>query len=93
MKLNLRGEYATSTGGGLSAFTGGAAGFGKVAGEKVMAATLTTDYSLWANVVSRLEFRYDHDLSNKSDGALFDTRAGAGAKNIMLVALNVIYKF
>jgi hypothetical protein len=92
LKLNLRGEYASSTGGILAGFTGGTSA-GPVRGEKVMAATLTTDYALWANVISRLEFRYDHDLSNKSDGALFDTRAGAAAKNMMTVALNVIYKF
>jgi hypothetical protein len=95
LKLNLRGEYATSTGGVLSAMTGGS-GFvgGASKGEKVLAATLTTDYALWANVVSRLELRWDHDCSNKTDGSLFDLRSGAVAsKNQVLVALNVIYKF
>ena len=93
LKLNLRGEYASSTTGFIMGFTGGAAGAGLPNGDKVMAATLTADYSLWANVISRVEARWDHDLSNKSDGSLFDTRAGGGAKNMMTLALIVIYKF
>ena len=58
-----------------------------------MAGTLTLDYALWANVISRLEVRCDRDLSQKTDGALFDLRSGGGAKLIQTVAFNVIYKF
>ena len=94
LKFNGRGEYASSTAGVISGFTGGPIGANVVGGkEKVMAATLDVDYNLWANVVSRLEVRWDHDLSKRNDGALFDTAAGNGAKNQYLVALNVIYKF
>ncbi len=95
LKFNLRGEYASSSNGILDAMSGGpVGGTGAAAsGNKVMAATLTTDYALWANVVSRLELRWDHDLSKASDGLMFDTKGGNGARNQMLVALNVIYKF
>ncbi len=94
LKLNFRGEYASSTGGTISGFTGGAfAASATSSHDQVMAATATVDYSLWANVISRLELRWDHDLSQKTDGSLFDTRAGGGAKNLYTLALNVIYKF
>jgi len=94
LKLNLRGEYATSTGGIISGFTGGAfAASATSSHDQVMAATLTADYALWANVISRLEIRWDHDLSQATDGSLFDTRGAGGAKNLTTLALNVIYKF
>ncbi|MCL5096319.1 MAG: porin [Candidatus Omnitrophica bacterium] len=52
--------------------------------------TLTADYALWANVISRVEFRWDHDLTGQSDGnAIF----GNGGRNAYSLALNVIYQF
>ena len=50
-----------------------------------LAVTGTIDYALWANVISRLEFRWDHDL--KSSGLV------AGMDNAYTLALNVIYNF
>jgi len=92
LKLNTRAEYATGT------IPGNSDPFGDF---QVFAATLTADYSLWANVLSRLELRWDHDLSQRSDGALFD---GSGRvfgetaflnsrKNLFTIALNLVYKF
>jgi hypothetical protein len=58
LKVNVRGEYATASAG---TWTVDKAGTGK--GEKFFGLTVTTDYSLWANVISRLEFRWDRDVS------------------------------
>jgi len=43
------------------------------------------DYSLWANVISRAEFRWDHDLNS--------AQSIAGMDNAYSLALNVIYNF
>ncbi len=77
LKLNNRFEYATS---GYGAFLPGRAE------DKVIGETLTLDYSLWANVVTRAEFRWDRAV----DGGVgpFD-----GQKNDLSVSANVIYKF
>ena len=78
LKANVREEYATSSGGY----------FGGGNDEKFFGSTLTLDYSLWANVVTRAEFRWDHAANGSA--AIF----GTGAKrNDYSLALNVIYKF
>ena len=78
LKANVREEWATSSGGY----------FGGGNDEKFFGSTLTLDYSLWANVVTRAEFRWDHAANGAS--AIF----GTGAKrNDYSLALNVIYKF
>jgi Putative beta-barrel porin-2, OmpL-like. bbp2 len=96
LKLNARGEYANGT--NPVTFTDPNI---VPSNLKVGAATFTADYSLWANVLSRLELRWDHDLSQRSDGALFDgsgTTFGETAplndrKNLFTIALNIVYKF
>ena len=50
-------------------------------------ATLTAQYDLWKNVISRAELRWDHAENNA-----FDVNGG-NAKNTYLAALNLIYKF
>jgi hypothetical protein len=50
-------------------------------------ATLTAQYDLWKNVISRLELRWDH-----SEARAFDVNGGL-AKNTYLAAANIIYKF
>lgn len=86
LKLNNRFEYATS---GYGAFlgNGGSARGGLAAdgADKVIGETLTLDYALWANVVTRAEFRWDRAV----DGApAFGTQ-----KNDFSLAANIIYKF
>ena len=74
--LNLRVEYDRA---------------GSGAGTEFLATTLTMDYKLWANVVSRLEYRWDHDL-NQLDGAA--ARVGsAGDNNSHSFVAQVAYKF
>jgi hypothetical protein len=63
--------------------------------RKVLAVTGTFEYDLWANVMSRLEVRWDHDAGGgwpAFGGTVPGT--GIGAKdNEVLIAANVIYKF
>jgi hypothetical protein len=54
--------------------------------NEVFGWTLTADYALWANVISRVEFRWDHDLANQQP-------FGVNDNNAFSLALNVIYKF
>jgi hypothetical protein len=95
LKLNTRGEYASATNPQFQDPP-----FGDF---KVAAVTFTADYALWANVLSRLELRWDHDCSQRGDGALFDgssnnfnTEGSNGVfdrKNLFTIALNFVYKF
>ncbi len=97
LTLNLRGEYADLNSG---AANGVANTFG-AQGTEILAGTLTADYALWANVITRLEYRIDHDLSanagrpaRPAQGVGAYTSVGTpGRNNAHLLALNVIYKF
>jgi hypothetical protein len=71
--------------------------------NKVLAVTGTLQYDLWANVISRLEIRWDHSMNGAdafggvgSPGENYATGAATGLpdkKNEVMVAANVIYKF
>ena len=78
LKMNNRFEYANS---GYGAFAT------TVARDKVIGLTTTLDYSLWANVVTRAEFRWDRSVS--SGGFI----ANNGKHNDFSILANVIYKF
>lgn len=61
--------------------------------NELLALTATADYALWENVITRLEFRWDRDLT---DQHLMSSGAGPFGyddNNNYLLALNVIYKF
>jgi len=81
LSYNLRAEYLDFPTGNdeVSVF------FSK--GEEV---TFTVEYDLWANVVSRAEFRWDHDEHSGLNGGTFNNNGTASA---FLFALNVVYKF
>ena len=92
LKFNNRIEYATVSGilatDSADSIDGGEGGTGGIPTNnrvKIIADTFTADYALWANVVTRLEFRWDH-------GANRNTTFG-GQRNDISVAANVIYKF
>lgn len=73
--LALRGEYVDGSQGG--AFNG----------EEI---TATLSYNLWANVVSRVEARWDHSEHS------FNNTSGTGFtpyENAIMLALNIVYKF
>jgi hypothetical protein len=82
-KLNLAGriEWAEGSDGSWSAN-----GFD----DQYLGLTFTVDYSLWANVISRVEFRWDQDLESGSKSFGVD---GNGQENAFQLALNVIYNF
>lgn len=85
--LNLRVEYNVA---GTPALVGPPAVAAGPATE-FLATTLTMDYKLWANVVSRVEYRWDHDL-NGANGAA--TRVGSqGNNNSHSFVAQIAYKF
>jgi hypothetical protein len=55
--------------------------------------TFTVDYALWANVVTRLEFRWDHYIAGAAKPYPFGGGPNDGDKNALSLALNVIYRF
>lgn len=81
LSLNLRGEYYDLAGNGYNSTTGYSLN-GK--GEEV---TATVAYNLWANVISRAEFRWDH----VDTGTAF-SNSGGDANNF-IAAVNLIYTF
>jgi hypothetical protein len=54
--LYVRGEYASSD-------TTNPAGANIIGGNKIFEVTTTLQYDLWKNVLSRLEFRWDHSAN------------------------------
>jgi hypothetical protein len=96
LSINGRGEYTHG-----SALVGpfGIPATGPDATDvKVFALTGTLQYDLWANVISRLEVRWDHSLDGTDHfggTAPFAGVAGTGAtkKNDVMIAANVVYKF
>ena len=76
LSFSLRGEYVDST--DLYFFGGNGRG------EEV---TATVAYNLWANVITRAEFRWDH----QEQGGQYS--ASENNENAFVLALNVIYKF
>jgi hypothetical protein len=82
LKLNNRVEYATSSGGVFLPVY--------VNDERVFALTSTLDYALFANVVTRIEGRWDTTVGS---GGAHKLRNFDGGKNTVSLLLNVIYKF
>jgi len=77
-KLNLRADYLQGTSGTFYATPNDRNELGSITGD--------LDYSLWENVLTRLEVRYDRALSG-------DHPFGTGREQALTVALNAIYKF
>jgi hypothetical protein len=106
--FHLRGEWADVTDGIATGgkFNTGPLSVGGIPSE-VLALTGTIQYDLWANVLTRLELRWDHALSGSPFGgtvagdkfvsgtgtAIVGNSKGADQKNAFLVAANIIYKF
>jgi hypothetical protein len=86
LKLNARAEYAEGTAGTwYSAF----AVPGTVADDNTLGAlTLTADYALWANVVTRGEIRWDRNLGG--DEIYHGTDLDSDA---LTLTANIVYKF
>jgi Putative beta-barrel porin-2, OmpL-like. bbp2 len=62
--------------------------------DRAMALTATAQYDLWKNVISRVEFRWDHSLSGQQVWGNPGTSVDGGSlHNEWLLAANLIYKF
>jgi len=107
-KLSIHGrlEYADLSAGTASAFqalpsAGGGPGSGAIGmPTAVLSTTATLQYDLWKNVLSRVEFRWDRDLSGVGAfGGSVAPFVHAGyiqsgtAENEFTLAANIIYKF
>ncbi|MPM94570.1 hypothetical protein SDC9_141716 [bioreactor metagenome] len=82
-KLTLfgRGEYAQAD----------TAGF--FLAEEVFSATATLQYDLWANVLSRLEFRWDHAADGSEPYGGRNPGDLGSKKNSFILLANLVYKF
>ncbi len=86
MKLAGRAEYTSASNGFWYTPTASSHN------AELLGLTGTVDYSLWKNVITRGEVRWDHSLtSDKPYGGTVD--APGGEKNVVTLALNVIYNF
>jgi hypothetical protein len=103
LKSNSRLDFGWGSNGALGGPTPNNGTFGYISAgsaNQLMSLTQTLDYSLWKNVVSRVEFRWDHCLTadhpfggtvalDSSTGT-----AGNGSKaNAETLTLNIIYLF
>jgi hypothetical protein len=84
-KFAFRGEYAKG-----SAGSWGAKPVGGSNDEEFFGLTATLDYNLWANVLTRLEFRWDKDLA---DGQPAFGGVDDPEENAYIIGVNVLYKF
>jgi hypothetical protein len=53
---------------------------------KAVEVTETIGYQLWKNVITRVEFRWDHDATDSNSYS-------TGLDNVFLLAANILYKF
>jgi predicted porin len=85
LKLNGRLDYGSAT-------TGWYAVQGGPGAHRIGSFTATADYSLWKNVISRAEFRWDHALDgSKPYGG--ETAGAPTQEQAVSLALNLIYQF
>ena len=91
-KFKLNGRIDWADGSNDSIYSPALTGNTK-ANDELLSATLTADYSLWANVITRAEFRWDHSLNSVAPFNSVGTGTVGDERNAMTVALNVIYKF
>jgi len=85
LKVNTRVDYVD---GGTGGIVGG--------GVEALGTTVTADYALWENVLTRAEVRWDHILDHGAapSAALSGAApATAGASDAWLFAINVLYRF
>ena len=89
LSLNVRGEFLDDSSDTI--FDASEAGLSRA---KIWSATADAQYDLWKNVVTRVEFRWDHGDNGQFFGANSSTTAtGASRRNAYLLAAQVIYKF
>ena len=87
LSFHLRGEYLKDSAGVLF----GTPAFGQPT-DQVLDLTLTAQYDLWKNVITRVEFRYDRSLN---DAAAFGGTINGVPQDCdaFMLGLNILYKF
>jgi len=99
LKVNTRADWANGSNGTPGASNGVFGYQAATAGHnELFSLTTTADYSLWANVISRLELRWDTCLTgdNPFGGEVAATPGDplvGGKKNYVSLNLNIIYMF
>jgi hypothetical protein len=91
LSLNLRGEFVDDS----ADLIGDVSDLG-LARAKIWSATATAQYDLWKNVISRVEFRWDHGDNGKFFGGASNSSSTGGnpsRRNAYLLAAQIIYKF
>ncbi len=101
LSFNVRGEYLNQQGAGYNSGTVlvpevSRTSFGSfvnpyVTQPNVEEFTATVQYQIWANVLSRVEFRWDHAESGTPFA--YGSSGQFGTKNAYTLALNLIYQF
>jgi hypothetical protein len=87
-KLKLVGRADYTKGSDGTFYDGGLAGISDSQNE-LFALTVTADYALWANVISRLEFRWDNAMGD----VIYGGTTAPSDENALTLAGNVIFKF
>jgi hypothetical protein len=95
-KLRLNGRLDYTTGSDGTFYNAGVLGSDEQ--NELIAPTITVDYALWDNVLTRLEARWDHCLSGDDiyGGMVKPTPPGTGSsldRNAFTIAVNLVYKF
>lgn len=90
-KLSFHGRFEYATGDIDQGLGGAVPIYGSA--NSIYAATATAQYDLWKNVLSRLEFRWDHVEHGMAFGAADPTTGAPTRSNSFLLAANIIYKF
>jgi hypothetical protein len=83
LKINARGEYAKGSRGSFGLMNQ------SMRENELVAATLTADYAVWTGLLTRLEGRWDRSLN----GARYGAFGSQTDRNIITLALNMVYKF
>ena len=93
LSFNFRGEIVDGTEIGFGGNPLGLGGLPAYIGHYAGEITATVQYKMWENVLSRVEFRWDH-VDNNAFGYSQGTVPGAPMKeNDFMLALNLIYQF
>lgn len=92
LTLNVRGEYVDAAKGAFANTSVDSAGITHQL-SRIMSYTGTLQYDLWANVITRLEVRWDRAVDSSTPFGGVKAGDTGTKKNEVLIAANVIYKF
>jgi hypothetical protein len=92
LSFHGRGEFLKDNTGAVTGVTDVDGNF-FIPTDKIVAFTATAQYDLWQNVISRLEFRWDHSASGNDAFGGTNESDGPDLKNSWLIAANIIYRF